>query len=98
MSTESMLAVAAVVIACLVQVIVVQGLIHMRERQRLVRHNDELLNRLMSRDFSEYAAASRALPTNWRSIAQYMAKREKADGRDEEQEAEKDDGLGIPVV
>lgn len=89
---------SSLVVVALVLVIAWQTVAFHRERGRLVRHNDELLNRLMSRDFAEYAAGSRALPANWRSIEQYMAKREKTDGKDEDPEAGRDDGLGIPVV
>jgi hypothetical protein len=92
------LALAAAAVAALSLVIVWQTVTFHRERGRLVRHNDELLNRLMSRDFAEYASGSRALPSNWRDIRQYMVKRETSGQKDEDSEAEKHDGLGIPVV
>jgi hypothetical protein len=94
MNTELVL---LIVIAALLLVIGWQTVAFHRERARLTRHNDELLNRLMSRDFAEYAVGSRALPSNWRDIRQYMVKREAAE-KDEDAEAEKNDGLGIPVV
>lgn len=92
------LALSGVAVAALLLVIVWQTVAFHRERGRLVRHNDELLNRLMSRDFAEYAAGSRALPSNWRDIRDYLTRRGKEDQGAEETEAGKDDGLGIPVT
>jgi hypothetical protein len=89
---------AGVAVAVLLLMIVWQTVVFHRERGRLMRHNDELLNRLMSRDFAEYAAGSRALPSNWRDIRDYVSRRGKEDKDAEGPEAEKDDGLGIPVV
>ncbi len=84
---------AGFLILLLIAVIVYQTISFNAEKRRLTRHNDDLLNRLMSRDMAEYAAGSRALPSNYKDIREYAKKASK-----EEEEAPADDGLGMPVT
>lgn len=78
----------------LIAVFLLQELRHTRLVRRMLAREQDLLNRLMSRDFGEYAAAQRALPVDWKLLSDYtrVAKREQAD--DEER---REDG-GLPVT
>jgi hypothetical protein len=81
----------------LVGIVIYQAVSFHMEKVRLIRQNDELMNRLMSRDFTAYAAGSRALPANYKNIGEY-AKAEKGEEKEKDDEPPADDGLGIPVT
>ena len=88
--------VAILTILVLVVIVIWQTISLEQEKKRIVHHNDDLLNRLMARDFTEYATGSRALPVNYKHISEYIARGQEKQAEGEEQPA--DDGLGIPVA
>jgi len=88
--------VAILAILVLMVVVIWQAIGLDRQQRRMARNNDDLLNRLMSRDFTEYATAMRAMPADYRNIEQYIARGQEKQAEGEEQPA--DDGLGIPVA
>jgi len=87
---------AAAAVIVLLLVVLQQAILFHMERRRLARANDDLMNRLMSRDFTSYAAGQVTLspPVNRKSLAEYI--RERKAGKDEEKA--EDDGLGMPVA
>jgi hypothetical protein len=84
-------------IVILLLVIVYQNIIHSIERKRLVQHNDELLNRLMSRDFTAYAAgAAISQPAARRTLGEFFNKVKTQKDREDKEEEEA--ALGMPVT
>jgi hypothetical protein len=88
--------VAGVVIGVLVHVIIHQAVMFHAERRRLAGENSDLFNRLMARDFREYASGGRAIATNRKTISEYL-RSEKSKKREETKEDEAD-GLGMSVI
>lgn len=69
---------------------------HARMVNRMLAREQDLLNRLMARDLTEYANAQRALPANWKHIMDYT-KRQGAEEEEDEDEPRREDG-GMPVT
>lgn len=75
-----------------------QEIRHSRMINRMLAREQDLLNRLMARDLTEYANAQRALPVSWKHIMSYMKRQQKQDAEGEEdEEARREDG-GMPVA
>lgn len=87
--------VAFFVVLVVVGVLVHQSILFHVERRRFQVEKADLLNRLMARDFTAYAAGSVAMspPADRRLLSDYFRGRAK----DEEKEGEAD-GLGMSVV
>jgi hypothetical protein len=87
---------AAAAIIVLLLVILQQTLLFHMERRRLTKANDDLMNRLMARDFTGYAAGQVTMspPVNRKSLSEYI--RERRAAKDEEKADA--DGLGMPVT
>jgi hypothetical protein len=81
-------------VVVLLLVIVYQGVTHMVERKRLLKVNDDLLNRLMSRDFTSYAAGQAVCqPAVRRSLDEFFKESKSQEEKENEREA-----LGMPVT
>lgn len=85
---------ALALVMVLFAVLVQQTILFHVEQRRLRAENKDLLNRLMSRNFGEYAAGSRVAPATHASLRDYLPDGGPAAVSEEE---EKNDGLGIPV-
>lgn len=78
----------------LLSVIVHQTVMFHVERRRWNAERKDMMNRIMARDFGEYAAGSRVLgAVDYRNLGDYVRKTQAAEPEKEEQ----GDGLGIPV-
>jgi len=66
----------------------------------MAQQNKDLLNRLMSRDFTAFAAGSVAMspPVTRRTLSDYIALRKKAAGDEEKTEQTEAEGMGMSVV
>ena len=85
---------ALFVVLVLLAVIVHQAVMFHMERRRSNDERKDLLNRLMARDFSEYAAGSRvAEAVTHRNLSDYFRGKQP----EETDKEEAGDGLGIPV-
>ena len=88
------------VVLVVVLVLIHQTILFHVERRRMAQENKELLNRLMSRDFTAYAAGSVAMspPVTRKTLSDYIALRKKAAEDEEKAEQAEGDGLGMSVV
>jgi hypothetical protein len=66
----------------------------------MTQENQDLLNRLMSRDFTAYAAGSVAMspPVTRKTLSDYIALRKKAAEDEEKAEQAEAEGLGMSVL
>lgn len=84
-------------IVVLLLVVLYQGVSHMVERKRLIRVNDDLLNRLMSRDFTSYAAGQAVCqPSARRTLTEFFKEAKAQEKKSTEDEEELT--LGMPVT
>jgi hypothetical protein len=88
------------VVLVVVLVLIHQTILFHVERRRMTQENRDLLNRLMSRDFTAYAAGSVAMspPVTRKTLSDYIALRKKAAEDEEKAEQNEADGLGMSVV
>ena len=91
---------AAFVVLVMVFVVIHQTILFHVERRRMTQENQDLLNRLMSRDFTAFAAGSVAMspPVTRRTLSDYIALRKKAVEGEEKAEQAEADGMGMSVV
>jgi len=89
----------AFVVLVMILVVIHQTILFHVERRRMAQENKELLNRLMSRDFTAYAAGSVAMspPVTRKTLSDYIALRKKVEDEEKAEQAEAD-GLGMSVV
>jgi hypothetical protein len=86
---------ALFVIVVLLAVIVHQAVTFHMERRAWSTEKKDLMNRLMARDFGEYAAGSRVVgAVDYRNLGDYVRKTQTAEDPEKEEQG---DGLGIPV-
>jgi hypothetical protein len=87
---------AILVVLVLLSVIVHQTVMFHVERWRWNAERKDMMNRLMARDFGEYAAGSRVLgAVDYRNLGDYVRKTQ---APEEQEKEEQGDGLGIPVT
>jgi hypothetical protein len=88
------------VVLVMILVVIHQTILFHVERRRMVKENQDLLNRLMSRDFTAFAAGSVAMspPVTRKTLSDYIALRKKAAEDEEKAEQAQADGLGMSVV
>ena len=85
---------ALFVVLVLLAVIAHQTVMFHVERRGWNTEKKDLMNRLMARDFGEYAAGSRVVgAVDYRNLGDYVRKTQQSDPEKEEE----GDGLGIPV-
>jgi len=83
-------------VVVLLLVILYQGIAHAIERKRLTKFNDDLFNRLMSRDFTTYAAGQAVCqPAARRTLSEFFKQAKAQNDKDEEKE---EISLGMPVT
>jgi hypothetical protein len=86
---------ALFVVVVLLAVIVEQAVMFHVDRRRWNTEKKDLMNRLMARDFGEYAAGSRVVgAVDYRNLGDYV-RNTRPDEPEKEEEA--GDGLGMPV-
>ena len=90
----------AFVVLVMVLVVIHQTILFHVERRRMTQENKDLLNRLMSRDFTAYAAGSVDMspPVTRKTLSDCIALRKKAAEDEEKAEQTEADGLGMSVV
>ena len=90
----------AFVVLVMVWVVIHQTILFHVERRRMTRENKDLLNRLMSRDFTAYAAGSVAMspPVTRKTLSDYIALRKKAAEDEEKAEQTEAEGMGMSAV